>query len=139
MNIDECLEKEYLKKIEIDEKLITKEFNEADYDLESANRAYNSGDNKWCIVKCYYSMFHAAKGVLFKLGYKEKKHIAVLIVLETLNKDGKLEGKFITNFRAAMKAREDADYNYTYSSETASYDLEITEEFVNAMKIFVNT
>jgi uncharacterized protein (UPF0332 family) len=137
MNLAECLEKKYLKKINVDEKLIEKELNEADYDLNSAINAYNSGDNKWCIIKCYYSMFHAAKATLFKLGYQEKKHIAVLIVLEELNNKGKLNGKFITDFRASMSAREDADYNYVYSNEIASYDINITEEFVKKMKEIV--
>ena len=139
MNIDDCLEKGYLKTIEVDVRLVQKELNEANYDFDSANKAYNSGDTKWCIIKCYYSMFHAAKAVLFRLGYQEKKHIAILAVLEELNKKGKIKSKLITNFRASMSAREDADYNYIYSNEIASYDLNITEEFIKAMEEFINS
>lgn len=134
MNIDDCLEKGYLVKSKPDKELSDKEFNEAKYDLEKANKAFKEGDFKWCIVKCYYSMFHAAKSILFRLGYIEKRHIAVLIVLEELNKKGKMESRFITNFKASMTAREDADYNYSYSKEIAEHELAIAKEFLEEME-----
>ena len=130
MNINNCLEKGYLQKSEPANDLAGKELNEAKYDLDKAEKAFKEEDYKWSIVKCYYSMFHAAKSVLFKLGYIEKRHIAVLIVLEELNKKGKIESKFITNYKASMTAREDADYRYSYSKETAEYELSITREFL---------
>ena len=82
MNIDECLRKGFLKKINIDRTLIDKELAEADYDLEKAEKAFKEKDFKWCIVKSYYSMFHSARSILFKTGYREKRHFAISIVLE---------------------------------------------------------
>lgn len=138
MNIKDCLEKGYLAKSKPDKELSEKELNEARYDFEKAEMAFKEEDYKWCIIKCYYSMFHAAKAILFKLGYIEKKHIAVLIVLEELNKQGKIESKFITNFKATMTAREDADYRYSYSKETAGYEITIAKEFLEGMKRTLN-
>jgi uncharacterized protein (UPF0332 family) len=134
MNLRDCLEKGYLKNIKPDIELSNKELIEATYDLDKADQAYRLKDYKWCIVKCYYSMFHAAKALLFKVGYKEKRHISVLIVLEELNKKGRLDSKFVTNFRAAMTAREDADYNYSHSSEIAEYELDTAKEFLEEIK-----
>src|SRR3989344_9642554 len=134
MNVNDCLEKGYLTSSKPDKELSDKELNEAKYDLEKANKAFKEEDFKWCIVKCYYSLFHATKAVLFKLGYIEKRHIAVLIVLEELNKKGKIESRFITNFKASMSAREDADYHYSYSKETAEYELGIAKEFLAEIK-----
>ncbi|MCK4521535.1 MAG: HEPN domain-containing protein [Nanoarchaeota archaeon] len=134
MNINDCLERGYLAETKPDKELSDKELNEAKYDLEKAEKAFKEEDYKWCIVKCYYSMFHAAKAILFKLGYVEKRHIAILIVLEELNKKGKIESKFITNFKASMTAREDADYHYSYSKEIAEYELTIAEEFLKEME-----
>ena len=128
------MEKGYLTSSKPDKELSDKELNEAKYDLEKANKAFKEEDFKWCIVKCYYSLFHATKAVLFKLGYIEKRHIAVLIVLEELNKKGKIESRFITNFKASMSAREDADYHYSYSKETAEYELGIAKEFLEEIK-----
>ena len=134
MNIQICLDKKYLVKSEPDKELSEKELNEARYDLDKAIKAFEDEDYKWCIVKCYYVMFHAAKSILFRLGYIEKKHIAILIVLEDLNRKGKIENRFIIDYKAAMSAREDADYHYSYSKEIAEYELSIAKEFVKEME-----
>ena len=131
MNLQDCLDKKYLVKSEPDKELSEKELNEARYDLDKAIKAFEDKDYKWCIVKSYYVMFHAAKSILFKLGYTEKKHIAILIVLEDLNRKGKIENRFIIDYKAAMSAREDADYHYSYSMGTAEHDLKICKEFLD--------
>lgn len=114
--------------------LVKKELDEADYDYESAEKAFSDEDWKWAIVKSYYCMFHAARAVLFKLGLKETRHFAIGIVLEDLSKKGKLEAKYVNYFDAAVSAREDADYHYSYSKDTAGHTLEIAEEFLERMK-----
>ncbi len=134
MDIKKCLEEGFLKKIKPDERLIKKEFDESKYDLEMAENAFNEEDFKWCIIKGYYSMFHAARAILFKIGYREKRHFAISIVLEELNKNGKLESKYINDFNAAISSREDADYHYTYSKNTAEHNLAIAKEFLEKMK-----
>jgi len=131
MNIDTCLKEGYLIRIKSNQKdLIEKEIKEAEYDLEKAKESFEEEDFKWCIVKAYYAMFHISKALLFKLGYKEKRHFAIEIVLEELNKNGKLEIEYINNFKAALSAREDADYHYIYSKDNAEYILENAEEFI---------
>src|SRR3989344_6585096 len=102
--------------------------------MKSAENAIGSEDFKWAIVKSYYSMFHAARALLFSLGLKERRHFAVEIVLEELNRKGKLESRFIADFLAAMSSREDADYRYTYSKETAIAVFEAAENFLKEMK-----
>jgi len=134
MNIRECIEQGYLRRMEPDTKLVEKEMKEAEYDLERANHALEEKDFKWCIVKSYYSMFHAAKAVLFSLGLKEKKHFAVQIVLEDLVKKGKLESIYLDYLSSAMEWKEDADYRYTHSEETAADVAENAENFLSRMK-----
>lgn len=134
MEIQECLEKRFLVKIEPAEDLIEKELKEAGYDLEKAKNAFEDEDYKWCIVKAYYTIFHASRAVLFKLGFREKRHFAIGVVLEDLNKKGKLEIKYINDFNAAVSSREDADYHYTYSEEIAKHNLEIANEFLERIE-----
>jgi len=134
MEIEEWIKKDYLEKIIPDEKLVKKEFDEAEYDLKKAKLALQEVDYKWCIIKAYYSMFHAAKGVLFSLGLREKKHFVVGIMLENLAKRGKLEFKFVNDYRGAMLAREEADYRYVHSKDTAEYLIEVAKEFQMKMK-----
>lgn len=134
MNIQDCLDEGYLRKIKSDPKLVKKEFSESLYDLNRAKRALEDNDYKWTIVKSYYSMFHAARAVLFSLGYRERRHFAVQIVLENLVKEGKLESIYTEYLSASMEAREDADYRYKYSKETAEDILEYAERFLRRMK-----
>jgi len=139
MEIKELLKKGYLSKIPVDKELIKKELDEAKYDLERAKAAIEENDFKWAIIKAYYAMFHSARALLFSLGLKERRHFAVAVVLEKLNKDGKLESKYVNDFRAAMACREDADYRYVYSVETASYIVELAEEFLSRMKKLIRS
>lgn len=84
-------------------------------------------------------MFHSAKAVCFKQGYREKRHFAVLVVLEDLNKKGKIEVKFVNDFGAAISAREGADYRYSYSKERAEQSLKIAKEFNEKIIVLLNS
>jgi uncharacterized protein (UPF0332 family) len=134
MRIEDLIEKDYIAKVKVDKQLVDKELKEAKYDLDRAEVALKQNDTKWCIIKAYYSMFHAARAVLFSMGLKERRHFVIGIVLDRLSRDGKLESKYINDFRAAMSSREDADYRYVYSSDTATYIVDIAEEFLDRMK-----
>lgn len=83
-------------------------------------------------------MFHSSRAVLFKLGLREKRHFVVAEILEELNKEGKLEIKFVNDFRAVMSSREAADYHYAYSKEIAGSSLEMAKEFADRIKILLN-
>ena len=137
MEIKEGIEKGFLQEVELDEKLVKKELDESEYDKEKAAKAFEEEDFKWSIVKNYYAMFHAARAILFKLGLREKRHFVISVVLEDLSKKGKLEQNFVDYFNAAISFREDADYHYSYSKESALHILEIAEEFNDRMKKLV--
>lgn len=134
MEIDECLKEGYLKKITPARDLVDKEVKEGKYDLLKAQKTFEDKDYKWTIVKAYYSMFHFARAVLFNVGFREKRHFVIGVVLEDLNKKGKLESKYVNDFNAAVSARVDADYHYIYSKEKAEHSLYIAEEFNEKMK-----
>ena len=138
-DIKDCLEKGYLKEEKPDPALIEKELKESDHDLERAKKAVAEEDFKWAIIKCYYSMFHAAKALLFSLGLREKRHFAVQIVLEDLVKKGKLESIYLEYFSASMGAREDADYRYKYSREKAEDITGYSVRFASKIKELVKT
>jgi len=134
MDINECLEKGFLSKITPKEDLIKKELEESEYDFEKAKKTFDDGNFKWSIVMSYYTMFHIARALLFKLGFQEKRHFVISIVLEDLNKKGKIEKKYINYFNAAISSREDADYHYIYSIRTAEDNLRIAEDFKEKIK-----
>lgn len=134
MDLEGCIINGYLERIPPDTELAKKELSESDYDLRAAQAAFGENDFKWSIVKAYYSMFHAARGLLFSAGLREKRHFAILVALEDMYKQGKLEGKHVSAFDSAMSAREDADHRYTYSRETASVILEAAQDFSSEIK-----
>jgi len=134
MDVKDLIEKGYLEKIEPDAKLVNKEFEEAKYDLKRAKDALEENDFKWSIIKSYYSMFHAAKAMLFSFGLREKRHFVIGIVLEKLSREGKLQFRYVDDYKGAMLAREDADYRYVHAKDTAEYLIEIAEDFIEKMK-----
>lgn len=137
MNIKEGIEKRYLIPEKPSPDLVEKELKESSYDFSCAKKALQDRDYKWAIVKSYYSMFHAGKAVCFQMGYREKKHFAITIILEELYREGKLEGQFLAYFNAAIDSREGADYHYSYSPETAEQNLRIAEAFNNRIRKLV--
>jgi len=134
MGPEELVRANYIQKIQPAQDLAEKEFHEADYDPESAETALHEKDYKWAIVKAYYAVFHSAKGIMFLMGFREKTHFAVGEYLEFLSKKGKLESRYVSDFKACMSARQAADYNYDYSEKTAHDIHTIAEEFVERMR-----
>jgi len=114
--------------------LAEKEFKEADYDIGHAREALEAKNHKWAIVEAYYAVFHSAKGIMFLMGYREKSHFAVGEYLSTLSRDGKLESRYVNDFKAAMSARQAADYDYDYSREKAEAVVSLAEEFLDRME-----
>lgn len=139
MDIEECLEKGFLRRIAVDRELVRKELEGSEYDLEAATSDLERGDIKWATVKSYYSVFHAARAVVYSLGYREKAHFAISIILRELEKRGKLEPKYTLDFEACMEAREDADYRLEYSEERAKASIKIAGRFLERMKRLVTS
>lgn len=134
MDAEELIRAGYIQRISPAKDLADKEFTEADYDLERAHAELEGEDFKWAIIKAYYAVFHSAKGILFLLGYREKAHFAVAQMLELLSKDGKLESSFVADFKAALSARQSADYHYDYSKTLAREMVELADGFVARME-----
>lgn len=134
MNTEEAVTEGLLTKIKTSKDLVDKEINESYYDLRRAKEEFKEEDYKWTIIKSYYSMFHSAKALLFKHGYKERKHMGIIIFLENLEKEGKIESIYVNDYKSASSSRESADYRYTYNKETAKNILNIAEGFIKKIK-----
>lgn len=134
MDIEGLIEEGQIQKIKPSKELSEKEFVEADYDLRSAKAELEEEDYKWAIIKAYFAVFHSARGILFLMGYREKTHFAVGEVLDVLCSDGKLENRYVADFKASLSARQSADYHYDYSEERAIEMVELADEFVERMR-----
>ncbi len=134
MDIEECIREGFLQKAKADKPIIEKELKSAEYDFGRAKTSLESGDHKWSTIQSYYAIFHASRALLFSVGYREKRHFAIGTVLEKMSQENKINAKLVSDFHAAMSAREDADYRDVYSKETSEYLLGLAEEFLSSAK-----
>ncbi len=112
--------------------MIQKELESAEYDLERARNSLDEGDFKWTAVQSYYSMFHAAKALVLKKGYREKSHFCLIIALRELYvKSEKLDSEMVENLELCMSLRHEADYGLTYHQESAETALKYAEGFLD--------
>ena len=127
------LEERKLQRIEPKNDIVLKEIASAEYDLEKSKNSFEDKDYKWTIVQAYYSMFHAARALIYSKGYRENSHRACLVALKEFFLDVLGEGR-INDFAEAMDLRESADYGSAYTDEDAKNLIGKTEDFLKSVK-----
>jgi len=123
------LEERRLTRIKPDRKLVLKEIEGAKSDLETARKSLQDGNFKWAIIQGYYSIFHAARALVYSKGFREKSHYALLVAVQELFSD-ELESSLVQGFEDAMNLRQTADYGLTFSKEGAINVIETAEKFL---------
>ncbi len=132
-----CLEKKSLVKIGVDEKLINKEITASENDLKDSNDVLKLNKYKLATITSYYSMFHAARALLYSKGYREKSHFCLRMALKNLfvNKN-LLEPGFLDDYDMAKDLRENADYQSEFSEENAEKLVEKAKKFIDKINVF---
>jgi uncharacterized protein (UPF0332 family) len=126
-----------LIRIGIDRKLILKEIEGAASDLEDAKDSLSRKKFKWATIQGYYSMFHAARALVYSKGFREKSHYALLVALRELF-GGQLEADSIEDFDEAMGLREEADYGLVFSEGAAREIVDDAEKFLSKAKAILH-
>ena len=112
--------------------LIKKELATAKDDLDEAIDRSKNTRYKYATINAYYSIFHAARAVLYSRGYRERSHYCLSVVLEALFVNtGQISDRFIRIFRSCMYLRENADYSCSFSEESAVLSISNAQEFLN--------
>lgn len=124
----QLLEERRLVRIKPDRKLVLKEIEGAKSDLVAA-KSFRDGIFKWATIQGYYSIFHAARALLYSKGFRERSHYALLVAVQELFSD-ELERSLIQGFEDAMNLRQTADYGLTFSEEGAIDVMETAEKFL---------
>ena len=127
------IEERRLTRITVDRKLVLKEMREAEADLIEAKDSFVRNKFKWATIQGYYSMFHAARALVYNRGFREKSHYALLVALRNLLAR-ELGMKLIKDFEDAMSLREEADYGLTFSEAGAVETVEAAEAFSKKAK-----
>jgi len=123
------LEERRLVRIKPDRRLVLKEIEGAKADLETAKKSLQDENFKWAIIQGYYSIFHAARALLYSKGFREKSHYAILVAIQELFAN-ELETSLIQGFEDAMNLRQTADYGLTFSEKGAFNVIETAEKFL---------
>jgi len=129
----QLLRERRLTKIKPDRKLVLKEIKGAKSDLETARKSLQDGNFKWATIQGYYSIFHAARALLYSKGFREKSHYALFVAIRELFRN-QLDLSLIQGFEDAMNLRQTADYGLTFSEEGAIDVIETAEKFLLTTK-----
>ncbi len=67
-----CLRKKRIVTQTHAEELVAGELETAAQDLESSRNTFSESDYKWATIQAYYSIFHAARALLFDGGFNSQ-------------------------------------------------------------------
>ena len=128
---DECLKRGKIVRFPAAKKLATKELNVARGDLEASLQSFRQKNYKWATVQAYYTMFHAARTLLYHKGYREKSHYCLILAMKAFYvSEGILEIRLVESLQMAKALREGADYENTFDSKSAKALIEQAKEFL---------
>lgn len=130
-----CLENKSLIKVDIDKDLIEKEITASKNDLKDSEDVLGLKKYKLATITSYYSMFHAARALLYSKGYREKSHFCLRMALKNLFVDNNLlEPSFLDAYDMAKELRENADYKSEFSEENAKKLVNKAKKFLSKTK-----
>ena len=131
LDFEQCISQNKLVKVKPDRDIALLELREAKNDLASAEKDFNFKSWKWATDKAYYAMFHAARGLAYLKGFKERSHACILIAIkEIFVKEGLLPQQYLEFLSSGKARREDAIYESKYSEEIAKAHIEGAKEFL---------
>lgn len=132
---EECLKKGKIKKFPRIVEKVGMELKAAKDDLASGNKMFKQGEFKFATIAGYYSLFHAARALLFSKGFRERSHYCLRVAIEFLFVEEKLlEPEFLEYFDEALGLREAADYQSIFSQDGAVKTLKGAKEFLKAAR-----
>ena len=131
INFKKCIKSGNLKFDEGAGDLIDSEIRTAQIEQEECEFSVNN--NKWrsAVRAGYYSIFHLARALLFKKGYRERNHVCLGIGLEYLYPG---QEEMVRIFRLVQGIREESDYECNYQREDAVLTLNKSKEFYELYK-----
>ncbi len=120
MKIEELLEKGFIRREGVKPEEMSGSISMAKHFLERAegNMEMNFYDTAFLLA--YNSMFHVARALLFKAGYKERGHFAMVSALEQLYKSNKEILGFVNILNSYRISRHAIQYSGELSSELES-------------------
>lgn len=115
-----------------------KELQAAYEDLAEAEASYGRQGYKWSTIQSYYAMFHAARALLYHLGYREKSHYCLSVAMRHLFVGrGLLEEQMVNDMDDARALREEADYRTSFSESGARHNLNVAKRWIERASVLL--
>ncbi len=109
MKLDECLEKGLIRKASPSPEKATNSIALAEHKLELCQSEFDAGIYEGAFISAYSAMFHAARALLFRDGFKEQSHYALYIYIKE-KYGSKLEMKYISELNSLRSIRHNVLY-----------------------------
>jgi len=141
-DFEDCLRRGLLRRITPSKDKAESSMKKAEKWLYEAERNLNSGSYDSCLITSYLAMFHAARAILFKDGWREKSHYCISRYLEEKYvKTGRLEREWVDLLDRLRELRHEDQYDVTYfaTEEEAREALNVAFEFVERMEKILHT
>jgi uncharacterized protein (UPF0332 family) len=137
---ERCLQGKKIVGFPKGKELCEKELAIARSDLLDAEAGYENQRYKWSTIQGYYSLFHAARALVYSRGYRENSHYCLSVAIRALFvEEGKLDAQAARDFLNAMNLREAADYQAEFSMNGAKAVIASAERFIEKASIILGT
>lgn len=136
-NFDECIKKRLLRKTIKSRDKAKKSIIKAENFLSEAKKNHKNDRYNTSLISSYLVMFHSAKSLLLKDGFREKSHACVARYLEEKYvKKGLLELKWVAILDRYRELRHSDQYGLDFyaTKEVSSEAIQMAEKFLKRLK-----
>ncbi|MDD5162643.1 MAG: HEPN domain-containing protein [Candidatus ainarchaeum sp.] len=134
IDFNECLAKGLLARIPASREKALQSIEKAKELLEEAKASLEEERINSTVIVAYLAIFHAARALLFKDGYREKSHECVIRYLEEKYpeiKPGQIEA--LEKYKSE-RTHTQYDVSYNPSEEQAEKMIKFTEKFIQTIE-----
>lgn len=138
MKIERLIEKKLLKKESPDIEKSRQSIKVAQTKLDNAKKSVESDLYESAIIFSYMAMFHAARAILFKEGYTEKSHFAVVEYLKERH-SRTIGTTLISRLNTLKTQRHEGLYGLEadFTKEDAELAVKHAKEFLQKIKALI--
>ncbi len=137
----ECIRQRLLRKVPESNRKAEKSLETAYNWLDEAKKNLAADSFNSCLISSYLAMFHSARAILFKDGFREKSHACIARFLEHMYvKPGILEQKYVDllDHRREIRHQNQYSFNFISTEEDCEQALETTKMFLSEMGKLIN-
>lgn len=133
----ECVQKKLLRKVPASTAGSKQSIKKAELWLDESLNSFKAGNYNLSVLGSYLAMFHSARAILFRDGWREKSHACVARYIEEhYAKTGKLDIKWIQlfDFQRNLRHNDQYDMSFTVTDKEAENAIKSSASFIDEMK-----